>query len=85
MMDARKKRMLRAFVGSLTEAEARDELFLAYVMMEDCLAILRGEKAPRPVVMRDNGLSSDLELYYTCLERMSQVRELKKSDNGKEE
>ena len=77
-MDADKRKELKAFVSGLSASSARRELLLAYEMMEDCTAILRGETPPVPVEMLDNGLSSDLELYYTCIERMEQVRELKK-------
>jgi len=66
MTDEReKRRALRRFVGSLTEREAREELYLAYLQMERCRQVLEGEDV-RPVTMRENGLDSDLELYYAC-------------------
>lgn len=53
------------FVGTLSESEVRRELVLAYLQMERCQQVLRGEDV-KPVTMRDNGESSDLELFYRC-------------------
>ena len=55
----------REFVGGLSNAECREQLALAYMQMELCLAVLRGEEV-EPVDMKDNGESSDLELFYQC-------------------
>ena len=60
-----KEEKLRMFVATLSEQEAREELVKAYLMMESCLAALDG-KDEEPVEMRENGLDSDLELFYTC-------------------
>ena len=54
------------FVASLSEKEAREQLSLAYQQMELCMRVLNGEKGIDPVTMKDNGLSSDLELFYKC-------------------
>lgn len=53
------------FVGLLTEEEARKELVLAYMQMERCQEVLDGYDV-EPVEMKDNGQSSDLELFYKC-------------------
>lgn len=53
------------FVGSLTEEEVRKELVLAYMQMERCQEVLDGYDV-EPVEMKDNGQSSDLELFYKC-------------------
>lgn len=53
------------FVGTLTEEDARKELVLAYLQMERCQQVLKGENV-EPVEMMDNGESSDLELFYRC-------------------
>ncbi|UEA63040.1 hypothetical protein LK429_00165 [Hoylesella buccalis] len=54
------------FVASLSEKEAREQLSLAYQQMELCLGVLNGKKGVKPVEMADNGLSTDLELFYSC-------------------
>lgn len=54
------------FVASLSEKEVREQLSLAYQQMELCLDVLNGKKGIKPIVMQDNGLSTDLELFYTC-------------------
>lgn len=56
---------IRAFVAGLSEEDARRELTLAYMQMERCQDVLRG-KDVEPLKMKDNGLSSDLELFYLC-------------------
>jgi hypothetical protein len=55
----------RKFVEGLSDKECRDELVNAYLQMERCQQVLRGEDVD-PVVMKDNGESSDLELFYQC-------------------
>ena len=60
-----KKSKLRGFVNSLSEKEVREELYLAYLQMERCQQVLEGEDV-EPVKMRENGLDSDLELFYMC-------------------
>ena len=69
------------FVDGLSEKECRRELFNAYLQMERCLSILRGEKA-KPVVMKDNGESSDLELFYTCKKVRQELDYLNKKKDG---
>lgn len=56
---------LDEFVGKLSIADLREQLVLAYMQMECCQEVLRGEDV-EPVEMMDNGLSSDLELFYQC-------------------
>ncbi|PTL34609.1 hypothetical protein C7120_08905 [Prevotella sp. oral taxon 376] len=59
-------KVINYFVASLSEKEAREQLSLAYQQMELCVRVLNGEKGIDPVTMKDNGLSSDLELFYRC-------------------
>lgn len=59
-------KVINYFVASLSEKEAREQLSLAYQQMELCMRVLNGEKGVDPVTMKDNGLSSDLELFYKC-------------------
>ena len=54
-----------AFVSQLTPDQCRKQLALAYMQMERCQQVLRGEEV-EPVEMMDNGDSSDLELFYLC-------------------
>lgn len=65
-MRKEEKEKVRTFVGGLCEADVRNELLLAYECMERCVCVLKGEAGIKPVKMRDNGISSDLELYYSC-------------------
>lgn len=59
-------KIINYFVAGLSEKEAREQLSLAYQQMELCMRVLNGEKGIDPVTMKDNGLSSDLELFYKC-------------------
>lgn len=59
-------KVINYFIASLSEKEAREQLSLAYQQMELCMRVLDGEKGIDPVTMKDNGLSSDLELFYKC-------------------
>lgn len=54
-----------AFVSQLTSDQCLKQLALAYMQMELCQQVLRGEDV-EPVEMMDNGDSSDLELFYLC-------------------
>ena len=54
------------YVCNLSEQEVRAQLFLCYCQMERCIRLLNGDKKVKPVEMADNGLSTDLELFYTC-------------------
>lgn len=54
-----------AFVNQLSPDECREQLVLAYLQMEKCMQVLRGMEV-KPVAMKDNGESSDLELFYMC-------------------
>lgn len=67
-MGEKELRVVKKFVAGLSEREAREELILAYRQMELCLDVLKGKKGVKPIVMKDNGLSSDLELFYRCKE-----------------
>lgn len=59
------KKKFEQFVKRLSDEDARKELVLAYLQMERCQQVLKGEDV-EPVTMRDNGESSDLELFYLC-------------------
>lgn len=59
------RKKFTAFASQLTPDECREQLVLAYLQMEKCQQVLRGEEV-EPVTMMDNGESSDLELFYRC-------------------
>ena len=59
------RKKFTAFVNQLTPEEVREQLVLAYLQMEQCQRVLRGD-AVEPITMMDNGESSDLELFYRC-------------------
>lgn len=59
-------KIINRFVAILSEKEAREQLSLAYQQMELCIEMLNGKQGVKPVIMKDNGLSSDLELFYRC-------------------
>jgi hypothetical protein len=59
------RRKFTAFVNQLSPDQVREQLVLAYLQMEQCQRVLRGEDV-EPVEMIDNGESSDLELFYRC-------------------
>lgn len=59
------KARLAAFAESLSPEEAREQLVLAFLHMERCRQVLRGEDAV-PAVMKDNGEDTALELFYQC-------------------
>lgn len=61
-------KIINYFVASLSEKEARELLSLAYQQMELCIDVLSGDNNVKPVMMKDNGLSTDLELFYKCKE-----------------
>lgn len=82
-MDDLKKKM-QAFVCSLSEGEARNELVLAYIQMERCCRVLSGEDVG-PVSMMDNGESSDLELFYRCVKVRDELAILNGLVSGKME
>lgn len=65
MTEKEKEQRLRDFVSSLSEADAREQLTLAYLQMERCQQVMQGEDV-EPVTMMENGLDSDLELFYMC-------------------
>jgi len=59
------RKKFTAFVNQLSPDQVREQLVLAYLQMEQCQRVLRGEDV-EPVEMIDNGESSDLELFYLC-------------------
>lgn len=60
-----KETILREFVASLSDSDAREQLVRAYLQMERCQEVMEG-KDVEPVEMMENGLDSDLELFYMC-------------------
>lgn len=72
-----------AFVDSLTEEEVRHELLQAYIQMERCIEVLDG-KDVEPTEMRDNGRSSDLELFYTCKRKAQDLAMLVEAFSGED-
>ena len=64
------------FVNQLSPDQVREQLILSYLQMERCQQVLRGEKV-EPVAMMDNGLSSDLELFYLCKKVAEELSYLK--------
>lgn len=81
-MERKDRRKLQFFVNSLSEGEARRQLFLAYCQMERCLELLNGEDV-EPVTMKDNGLSSDLELFYTIKKKMLEAEAAERERDGR--
>ncbi|WP_277070400.1 hypothetical protein [Prevotella corporis] len=61
-------KIINYFVASLSEKQAREQLSLACQQMELCIDVLSGDNDVKPVMMKDNGLSTDLELFYKCKE-----------------
>lgn len=78
------QKKMQAFVCSLSEGEARNELVLAYMQMERCCRVLSGEDV-EPVAMMDNGESSDLELFYRCVKVRDELAYLNGLVSGKTE
>lgn len=77
------------FVNGLTDEEARKELVLAYLQMERCQEALDGNDV-EPVEMKDNGQSSDLELFYKCKKAANELSYLndivsKSNENDEED
>ena len=75
------KKRFAGFVGRMSEQEVREQLVLAYLQMERCNMVLRGEHV-EPVGMLDNGNSSDLELFYTC-KKVREELDLLRHEHGK--
>lgn len=72
-MHDNERKKIRLFIDGLSEAEVRGELMLAYECMEQCVQVLTGKNGIKPVEMKDNGISSDLELFYTCKNAAEQM------------
>lgn len=71
------RKKFTAFASQLTPVECREQLVLAYLQMEKCWQVLRGEDV-EPVAMKDNGESSDLELFYCCKKAAEELAYLNK-------
>lgn len=71
------------YVCNLSEQEVRAQLFLCYCQMERCIRLLHGDKKVKPVEMTDNGLSTDLELFYTCKRVVDGLLPLKNTKSKK--
>lgn len=69
------KETIEKFVDGLTPEEIKEQLKLAYIQMERCKQVLNGADV-EPVEMMDNGLSSDLELFYSCKKRADECAHL---------
>lgn len=72
------RKKFTAFVDQLSPDQVREQLILAYLQMEQCQRVLRGEDV-EPIEMLDNGESSDLELFYQCkkaAEELSYLNEM---------
>ena len=65
------------FVNQLSPDQVREQLILSYLQMERCQQVLQGEDV-EPVVMMDNGESSDLELFYRCKKAAEELAYLNK-------
>ncbi len=74
----------KAFIETLSEKECRLQLSLAYLHMERCIQVLNGAEID-PVVMKDNGKSSDLELFYACKKARKEIERLRGDSADKEE
>lgn len=75
---------LKVFASQLSPELCREQLVLAYLQMERCRQVLRGEDV-EPVVMMDNGESSDLELFYLCKKVRAELDSLDKDNcDGKQ-
>ena len=71
------RKKFAAFASQLPPDECREQLVLAYLQMERCQQVLRGEDV-EPVAMKDNGESSDLELFYRCKKAAEELAYLNK-------
>ena len=69
-----------AFVEQMTANECRKQLVLAYIQMEKCMQVLRGEDV-KPVAMKDNGESSELELFYMW-KKVAEELSTQEQENG---
>lgn len=76
------RKKFTAFVNQLSPDQVREQLILCYLQMERCQQVLRGEKV-EPVEMKDNGESSDLELFYTCKKVREELDILNQYDKGR--
>ncbi len=77
-MKSKKGEIIDNFISTLTPEQIKWELKLAYHQMERCIQVLNGEDVST-IKMKDNGLSSDLELYYKCKAVRGELDSLKSS------
>lgn len=82
-MKSEKGEIIDNFISTLTPEQIKWELKLAYHQMERCIQVLNGEDVA-PIKMMDNGLSSDLELFYKCKSVRQELDELKDSNSKTE-
>ena len=78
------RKRFTAFVSQLSPDQVREQLVLAYLQMERCGQVLRGEDV-EPVEMMDNGESSDLELFYQCKKVREELDYLNDDDDDVED
>lgn len=71
------RKKFTAFVNQLSPDQVREQLILCYLQMERCQQVLRGEYV-EPVAMKDNGESSDMELFYRCKKAAEELAYLNK-------
>lgn len=83
MTDEEIKDRLSNYICDMSEQEVRNQLFLCYCQMERCIRLLHGDKKVKPVEMKDNGLSTDLELFYTCKRVVDGLLPLKNTKSKK--
>lgn len=77
------KKDFTKFVSQLSPDEVREQLVLAYLQMEKCQEVLKGNDV-EPEKMMDNGESSDLELFYRCKKNAKELAYLNQSvDEGR--
>lgn len=73
------RKKFSSFVSKLTPDQVREQLVLAYLQMEKCQQVLKGKRV-QPAEMLDNGESSDLELFYSCVKVREELDSLNKSE-----
>lgn len=78
------RKKFTAFANQLTPDECREQLVLAYLQMEKCMQLLRGTDV-EPVAMKDNGESSDLELFYMCKKVREELDYLNRNEGQQDE
>ena len=84
-MSKRRKQIkeLKNFVSQLSDNECREELICAYLQMENCQRVLRGEDVVPDPMMRDNGHQTDMELFYLCKKVRKELEYLESNQEKK--